>query len=75
MSPPEVLSAERKKKRRELFTHLLTPHSVVPAVNKSPTVFIFIHTHDDPLRENRTSVNRLGLGLKKASKAAGGGLL
>lgn len=64
MSPPEVLSAEHKKKRRELFTHLLTPHFVVLAVNKSPAVFIFIHTHDDPLRENRTSVNRLGLGEK-----------
>ena len=51
MSPPEVLSAECKKKRRELFTHLLTPYPVVLAVNKSPAVLIFIHTHDDPLRD------------------------
>lgn len=74
MSPPEVLSAECTKKRRELFTHLLSPYPVVLAVNISPAVLIFIHTHDDPLRGNRTSVNRQGWE-RKASKAAGGGLL
>ena len=54
----------KEKKEGAIYTHLLTPHSVVLAVNKSPAVFIFIHTHDDPLREIRTSVNRLGLGEK-----------